>query len=71
MQQTHNRHCLSCRLQTSHPAKPSELLRPIDVLPHAWHTATSAYMTGLTRTNNGHNANVVFVDKLTKYCLPY
>ena len=61
------RHCPSCQLQTTPPAKPTGLLQPLDVPPFAWHTVTTDYITGLPCTAPGHNAIAVFVDKLTKY----
>jgi transposase InsO family protein len=59
--------CPSCQLQTTQPSRPAGLLQPLDVPPHAWHTVTTDYITGLPRTPKGNNAIAVFVDKLTKY----
>ena len=61
------RNCPSCQVQTTHPAKPSSLLQPLEVPPYAWHIVTTDYITGLPLTPKGNNAIVVFVDKLTKY----
>lgn len=54
-------------MQTTQPTKPAGFLQPQDVPPHAWHTVTTDYITGLPLTPASNNAIAVFVDKLTKY----
>ena len=61
------RACPQCQLHNASSRNPTGLLQPLDVPPHAWHTVTTDYITGLPRTPKGNNAIAVFVDKLTKY----
>lgn len=63
----YRRACPECQIRNVTPAKPSGLLQPLDVPPHAWHKVTTGYVTGLPLTPTYNNAIAVFMDKLTTY----
>ncbi|CAM6084532.1 unnamed protein product [Calypogeia fissa] len=46
--------------------KPAGLLQPLPILEHRWEHVTLDLVTALPTTSQGHNAIVVFVDKLSK-----
>ena len=59
-------HCEQCqRCKPSTKRKPG-LLQPLPIPPHPWHTVTTDFITCLPTTSKGHDAVLVFVDKLTK-----
>jgi transposase InsO family protein len=58
--------CHLCQKNKARQGKPSGLLQPLE-LPHVpWHTVTMDFITQLPRTESGHDAILVVVDKLTK-----
>lgn len=59
--------CSSCQAIKSTSASPSGLLQPLAVPKKKWSDMSLDLITGLPKTNNGHDAVVVFVDRLTKY----
>ena len=59
--------CVLCQRDKSVSVKPAGLLQPIEVPPERWHTVTTDFVTGLPVSQDGFDAILVFVDKLTKY----
>jgi transposase InsO family protein len=58
--------CDRCRRDKSRNTQPSGLLQPLPIPPDRWHTVTMDFITQSPKTKNGHDAILVFVDKLTK-----
>jgi hypothetical protein len=46
--------------------KPAGLMQPIPTPDYPWQQVTMDLLLNLPNTSNGHNAAVVFVDRLTK-----
>jgi hypothetical protein len=59
--------CLVCQSNKASSQLPIGLLHPLPIPPHPWHTVTMDLITQLPRSNRGHTAVFVIVDKLTKY----
>jgi hypothetical protein len=59
-------HCASCQRNKAEHLKPVGLLQPLEIPDSRWHTVTMDFITCLPLTSTGHNAILVFVDKLTK-----
>ena len=61
-------HCPLCQRNKARTTKSAGLLQPLE-LPHApWHTVSMDFITQLPRSESGHDAIFVVVDKLTKMC---
>ncbi len=60
------RSCLSCQSNKSSNQSPAGLLQPLAIPEVRWHTVTMDLITGLPRSKAGHDAIVVFCDKLGK-----
>ena len=59
--------CVTCLRDKNPSTKPAGQLQPIEVPPERWHTVTTDFITGLPKSGDGHDAILVFVDRLTKY----
>jgi len=55
------KHCPSCQVKSS-TQKPAGLLKPLPIPEHTWEVVTMDFI----KTNNGHTALLVVVDKLSK-----
>ncbi|KAJ9515263.1 hypothetical protein QJQ45_002393 [Haematococcus lacustris] len=60
------RTCPCCQRNKSNTAKPIGLLHPLPVPQHRWEQVSMDLITQLPSTAAGHDAIVVFVDRLTK-----
>ncbi|KAJ9522563.1 hypothetical protein QJQ45_008332 [Haematococcus lacustris] len=60
------RTCTHCQRNKSSTTKPFGLLQPLPVPQHRWEQVSMDLITQLPVTPTGHDAIVVFVDKLTK-----
>jgi hypothetical protein len=58
--------CLACQSNKPSSQLPMGLLQPLPIPDYPWQWVTMDLITGLPRTAAGHDAIVVFVDKLTK-----
>jgi Integrase zinc binding domain len=58
--------CDSCQRNKSSTLKPAGLLQPLDIPERRWEHVTMDLITCLPKTKRGHDAILVFVDKLTK-----
>ena len=58
--------CLACQSNKPSTQLPMGLLQPLAVPERPWQTVTLDLITQLPRSQAGHDAIVVFVDKLTK-----
>jgi hypothetical protein len=58
--------CNSCQANKALSAKPAGLLMPLPIPTTKWHTVTMDFVSGLPKTPKGHDAVLVFTDKLTK-----
>lgn len=59
--------CTSCQQSKASNQRPFGLLSPLPIPDSRWHTVTMDFITDLPKTSEGHDAILVFVDKLTKY----
>lgn len=59
--------CDACQKNKASHQSAMGLLHPLPIPPHPWHTVTMDLITSLPRTRAGHDAIVVWVDKLTKW----
>ena len=59
--------CISCQQNKPSSQLPIGLLQPLPIPERPWQTVTMDLITALPRTKLGHDAIVVFVDKLTKW----
>lgn len=62
----HVRSCEVCQAVKSSNQKPSGELQPLQIPGRRWESVSVDFITGLPVTKKGHNAIVVFVDRLTK-----
>ena len=58
--------CINCQQNKITNQPPLGLLHPIETPEQRWHTVTMDLITSLPVTKNGHDAIVVFVDKMSK-----
>ena len=58
--------CLTCQQIKIEHQKPSGLLQPLSILGWKWERITMDFMTGLPKTQRGHDTIWVIVDRLTK-----
>ena len=58
--------CLPCQSNKSSSQHPSGLLQPLPIPVRRWEQVSMDLITQLPRTRTGHDAIVVFVDKLSK-----
>jgi hypothetical protein len=63
------RNCPSCQRSKSSTQKPYGQLQPLPIPDDRWEVVSLDFITGLPRTPSGHDAIIVFVDKLTKRVL--
>ena len=59
--------CVLCQWNKIVSVKSAGFLQPIEVPPERWHTVTTDFVTGLPVSQDGFEAILVSVDKLTKY----
>ena len=59
--------CGSCQCNKASNQRPFGLLTPLEIPDERWHTVTMDFIMDLPRSSEGHDAILVFVDKLTKY----
>ncbi len=59
--------CLTCQMNKPSTQLPLGLLQPLPIPDRPWQVVTMDLITALPRTKAGHDAIVVFVDKLTKW----
>jgi hypothetical protein len=59
--------CMSCQRNKSSNKRPFGLLNPLEIPDSRWHTVTMDFIMDLPITSLGHDAILVFVDKLTKF----
>jgi hypothetical protein len=64
--------CDACQANKPSSQLPMGLLQPLPIPDQPWQQVTMDLITQLPRTTQGHDAIVVFVDKLTKmiHCIP-
>lgn len=60
------RKCHQCQVNKSSNQKPGGLLTPLAIPERRWEVVTMDLITSLPMTQSGHDAIVVFVDKLSK-----
>lgn len=60
------RACDSCQRMKSSTQAPAGLLQPLPIPNRRWESISMDLVTGLPRTRRGHDAILVFVDRLTK-----
>ena len=58
--------CLTCQQIKIEHQKPAGLLQPLSIPEWKWERITMDFVTGLPRTQGGHDAIWVIVDRLTK-----
>src|SRR5690606_21572336 len=58
--------CLACQSNKPSHQSPIGLLQPLPIPDKKWDTVTMDLITQLPRSRSGHDAIVVFVDKLSK-----
>ncbi|XP_071906072.1 uncharacterized protein [Coffea arabica] len=58
--------CLVCQQVKAEHQKPSGLLQPLEIPEWKWENITMDFVSGLPRTQRGHDAIWVIVDRLTK-----
>ena len=58
--------CLTCQQVKAEHQKPAGLLQPLEVPEWKWEHITMDFVMGLPRTQKGHDAIWVIVDRLTK-----
>ena len=62
----YNSKCLTCQQVKAEHQKPAGLLQPLEVPEWKWEHITMDFVTGLSKTQKGHDAIWVIVDRLTK-----
>jgi hypothetical protein len=60
--------CDSCQRNKPDTAGPKGLLQPLPIPDKPWNSLSFDFITCLPPTNDGHNALLVVVDRLTKMC---
>lgn len=58
--------CLACQCNKPSSQLPMGKLKPLPIPDYPWQWMTLDLITALPRTSDGHDAIIVFVDKLTK-----
>ena len=58
--------CLTCQQIKIKHQKPAGLLQPLSILEWKWERITMDFVTGLPKTQRGHDTIWVIVDRLTK-----
>jgi hypothetical protein len=58
--------CEACQRNKSSNQKPAGLLQPLPIPKRPWDSVSMDFVTGLPEMPNGHDAIIVFVDRLTK-----
>ena len=58
--------CPKCQVNKSSHQRPQGLLQPLQIPDSRWQVVTLDFITGLPRSQKGHDAILVFVDKLSK-----
>ena len=58
--------CLTCQQIKIEHQKPAGLLQPLSIPEWKWERITMDFMTGLPKTQRGHNTIWVIVDRMTK-----
>lgn len=58
--------CEACQRNKATNQKPAGLLNPLPIPSEPWESVGMDFITGLPRTKSGHDAILVFVDRLTK-----
>jgi hypothetical protein len=58
--------CLVCQRNKAQTVKKAELLQPLSIPSFKWESARMDFITQLPVTKSGHDAIVVFMDRLTK-----
>ena len=58
--------CDTCRRIKAEHQRPVGLLKPLDIPEWKWDDISMDFIVGLPRTQNGHDAIWVIVDRLTK-----
>ena len=58
--------CENCQRNKHSVQRPAGLLQPLPIPAQRWETITMDFITKLPKTPRGHDAIVVFVDKLSK-----
>ncbi len=66
---TYVRNCAMCQRNKVLPFSLETLLNPLPVPERLWQVATMDFITDLPLTAMGHDALLVIVDKLSKYCI--
>ena len=64
--QHHVRTCQPCQLNKAKNTKPAGKLSPLPIPGDIWHSMSLDFITGLPTTTTGHDAILVFVDRLSK-----
>lgn len=59
--------CFSCQSNKSSNKKTAGLYQPVEIPDRPWDCISVDFVVALPTTEQGHDAMVVFVDKLTKY----
>ena len=59
-------HCDVCKMVKAEHQKPSGLLQPLPIPVWKWDEVSMDFITGLPRTQSGHDSVWVIVDRLTK-----
>ena len=63
---TYVKTCPNCQRNKPTNAKPGGLLQPLPIPSEVWESVSMDLITQLPTTRNGHDAIVVFVDRLSK-----
>jgi hypothetical protein len=63
---THIARCPQCQRNKAATAKPGGTLRPLPIPERVWESVSMDFVTGLPVTKKGHDAILVFVDRLSK-----
>jgi hypothetical protein len=58
--------CITCQRNKASSLKPAGVLHPLPIPDQPWDSVSMDFIVQLPRTGKGHDAIVVFVDRLTK-----
>ena len=58
--------CLTCQQVKAEHQRPTGLLQPLEIPELKWDQVTMDFVSGLPRTQKGHDSVWVIVDRLTK-----